>query len=73
MPQPQMRQGGVHTVSVFGDGTGDDMVFVGDSDIPDDATADGGGGMVIIRTVEVPGHGGGDGSQPAQKPAKNPD
>jgi hypothetical protein len=65
----------VHQVSVIGDGTGEEMMFAGDLDIGDDVMPpEGGGPVMILRTVEVhgPGDGGGGGAQPAEK-KKGPD
>lgn len=70
MPKPQQGMMGGHAVSVISDGTGEDMVFVGDLDMGDDLPPEGGGGTVIIRTVEVGGHGGGG---EVTRPGKKPD
>jgi hypothetical protein len=70
MPKPQQGLMGGHSVQVISDGTGEDMGFVGDVDMGDELPPEGGGGTVIIRTVEVPGvgHGGGEPARPGKKP-----
>jgi hypothetical protein len=71
-PAPAGMLGG-HRVEVFGDGTGADMVFTGDVDMPDDMEPGmGGAPVVIMRTVDVGGSGPHAGDQPAGTPANSP-
>jgi hypothetical protein len=60
IPKPEVNGMMAHTVSVIGDGVGEDAVFVADMDMDGVTPPEGGGGgpVMIIRTVETHGGGG---------------